>query len=220
MSVLLAVLLFAAEPTIQFDLSAGATGPAQEEETPDEDAVKRDASQGAAYLGLAFEARRNRWNDNGMFFGAGVEGTIDGKEGPYQWSVGFGPRVGYVVRTGELDFFPDGYLYARATPFFGMRSVASEEYLHDDTRRLTRSGGGVRLGVGFTVPRWSATVMSGMGDADLSGMQFSNPLEVLGCLALGVAIVLFNHVELTYETYYAAGMPPDHRVGIRFGTGF
>jgi hypothetical protein len=151
-----------------------------------------------------------------------VEGTIDGREGPYQWSVGFGPRIGYVWRndSSPVDPFPDGYVYVRATPFFGMRSIADEAYLHDDTRRLTRSGGGVRLGVGFTIPRWSHTVLEGMSEIDAGSLRFNHPLEALGCLAFGAAVVLFNHVELTYESYHSSGMPPDHRVGIRFGTGF
>jgi len=219
---LLLVLVLAGEPSMQMDLSIGMTGPRHE--NPDPEAPPTDATQGALYMGMAFEPGRSRSSDGGLFAGAGFEGTIDGAEGPYQWSIGFGPRFGHQWHLPGSPVKPlnDGYLYVRATPFLGMRSIAQEGYLHDEERRLTQAGFGVRAGVGFTAPIWSATVLGAMGNSggNLGGMHFSNPGEALACLAIGVAIVLLNHAELTYEAYYEPGLPTQQRIGVRFGTGF
>lgn len=227
-ALLLGLVLFAADPSLQLNLSGGATGPTREERTPDGEEIKRDASQLAAYLGVAFEDRRNRWAESGLFYGFGSEVTIDGAEGPYQWSLGLGPRVGRVWRSGRMSPLPEGYVFLRATPFVGFREIAQEDYLHDEERSLTKAGAGVRFGVGFTLPVWSATVLEGLASGpDLGNVNISSGSSfggdaagVVACFAIGVAIILLNHAELTYEVYNEYGLPTDHRIGIRFGTGF
>jgi hypothetical protein len=218
MHALLLVLVLAGEPSVQMDLSLGATTPQHDDDAPD--APPRDATTASLYVGGAYEARQRHWSSSSWFAGAGFDGTIDGRNGPYHWSVGFGPRIGRVWRSSRSSLFPDGYLYARATPFVGMRKIADEAYLQDDTRRLTQAGAGMRLGVGLTVPAWSATVAGAMSGGDLGNMHFSDPREAIACIAFGAAVILFNHVELTWETYHEPGLAPEARVGIRFGTGF
>lgn len=221
MHALLLVLVLAGEPSIQMDLSYGATGPRQE--NPDPEARPTDAAQGSLYIGAAFEPWRSLRHDSGAFAGGGIEGTIDGAQGPYQWSLGIGPRFGHQwhVRGSPVAPLKDGYVYARLTPFLGMRSIAEEGYLHDENRRLTQAGFGLRAGIGFTVPRWSHTVLEMMGSSGAGqGLRFSDPREALACLAIGAAAVLLNHAELTWEAYYEPGLPTTQRIGIRFGTGF
>jgi hypothetical protein len=217
MHALLLVLLLGVEPSAQMDLSVGASAPRDTDDDPETPA--QDSTSGALYIGAAFE-RPSRWSDSGFFAGFGFDGTIDSEHSPYHWSVGLGPRVGRIWRSDRENLFPEGYIYARATPFLGTRRIADDGYLHDDTRRLTQSGAGLRLGIGFTVPKWSATVAGAMGNGALGDMHFTDPREAIACIAFGAAIILFNHVELTWETYHEPGLPSEQRVGIRFGTGF
>ena len=162
----------------------------------------------------------------GFFIAPGGEVTVDGEHGPYSWSTGAGMRFGFAFR-GHLEAVPDAILFVRATPFIGMRSVADEDYLGEREGTLTRRGYGMRLGVGFTAPLWSATVWRGIASSNLDGADFSglsgfngDPRGLLVCCLFGAAVILLNHVELTWETYNEPGPPAINRVGIRLGTGF
>ncbi len=181
-------------------------------ETPD------GIGQGALWLGGAIPLEPWAPGRSGLFVGPGVEGTVDGVYGPYQWSAGAGMRVGYAWRGFLRSSIPDAYVYTRITPFVGMRELADEEYLGDNPS-LTRRGQGIRVGVGVTAPVWSAFVLDAFSEGG-PGMHFHDPYEALACCFLGIAAVLINHGELTWEVYSEPGLPAITRVGFRIGTGF
>lgn len=173
---------------------------------------------GALWIGGSLPLQPWNRTRTGLFVGPGVEGTLDGINGPYEWSAGGGMRFGYAWYGHLRAPVPDGYVYMRVTPFFGLRSIADEEYLGDNPV-ITRSGQGVRLGAGFTSPAWSAFVLGGMADGP-GNMHFHDPYEMAFCCILGIAAVLVNHGELTWEIYSEPGRPVINRVGFRIGTGF
>lgn len=161
-----------------------------------------------------------RPHDSGPFVGAALEGTVNGANGPYQWSAGAGPRVGYAWRGGLEGPISDAYVYARVTPFLGMRRIADPGYLHaDEEPNLSQSGAGVRVGVGVVAPVWTSLVLGGLGSGP-SNVSVSSPEEALACLVFGALVVLTNHVELTWEIYDEPGLEPATLVGLRLGAGF
>lgn len=203
---------------VQGDLSAGANH--HDDGRPEtEDRI----GLGSIWLGTAFPMDPERR----AFAGFGGEVTFDGANGPYEWSVAGGTRVGLAWRwpEGPAGPLPDLYVYSRITPFVGFRSVASEEYLGENPE-ITRRGQGLRVGVGFTSPAWTAIVWPAVFDSDLNGalsaMNFSGDAGEAAALAciVTVAVLLLNHGELTYEIYREPGQPTVSRVGWRVGLGF
>lgn len=175
---------------------------------------------GALWVGgvVPIEGYERYRRQGSIFFGPGGELTIEGVYGPYQWSAGGGMRVGYVWRGALRGPIPDAYIYMRAAPFMGLREVSDPAYLSDGTQAtITRRGVGLRLGVGITVPMWSAFMLRGLGEGPT---HFHDPYEAIGCCIIGAALVLLNHAELTYEVYNEPGLPALSRVGFRVGTGF
>lgn len=207
---------------VQGDISAGAQHREDgHPETPD------SIGFGSLYLGSAIPLDPSKR----VFVGVGGEGTIDGSNGPYEWSVGGGSRFGMVWRfaDGPAGGFPDLYVYTRITPFIGFRSLASEEYLGENPE-VTRKGQGLRVGVGFTIPAWTATVYpalfgsdcnSGSCNApDLSGFSGGGGEAVAIACVAAIVVLLCNHGELTWEVYREPGQPTISRVGWRVGLGF
>jgi hypothetical protein len=204
-------------PVMQGELSAGMTDRWDSNRV---EGVRNDAPQGSLYLGVAMPMGFR--TSDGLFFGFGGEATADGEFGSYSWSLGGGPRVGYMWRSGPG--LADGYVYLRGTPFYGMKTVADEAYLDDvDDPDISRSGFGFRIGVGATSLKWTRTVWGGLGSSSWDSIPRINANsgdEAALCLVGILAILLVNHVELTYEWYAQEGMPREQRVGIRFGIGF
>lgn len=196
---------------VQGDLSVGAQHHRDDgrPDTPDAFGV------GAAYIGFAIPT--DPWMRT--FAGSGIEGTVDGANGPYQWSIGAGTRMGLVWRfpRGGAGPFPDLYVYSRITPFLGMRNISDDEYLAGE-RELTKRGVGVRAGLGFTAPGWSAMTLPAMLSG-AHGMHIHDEYSLLCCLGL-FGLALLNHGEVTYEVYRESGMPTVNRVGWRIGIGF
>src|SRR5207302_5909581 len=118
---------------------------------------------GAIYLGWAGPQHEG----TEVVMAPGVEATVDGTNGPYQWSLGAGSRLQTVWRIpgSPVAPFPDVILYTRITPFFGMRSVASADYLGQNPQ-VTTGGEGIRFGVGMTVPRWTLVSFHLLGSGD------------------------------------------------------
>jgi hypothetical protein len=171
---------------------------------------------GALYLGWAGPTRDGALT----VMVPGVEGTIDGVNGPYQWSIGAGSRLQTVWRlpNSPCGPFPDVYLYTRVTPFLGMRRVASADYLGSNPQ-VSSVGEGIRFGVGFTAPRWSTVSFGLLAQGDWGNIGGGGDDAALCCLA-GIAACLLNHGELTYELYHEAGIPTRQRFGWRIGIGF
>lgn len=174
---------------------------------------------GSLYLGTAF-SRPGREHLSGAFLGGGVEGTVNGNNGPYQWSGGAGLRAGYAWRGGLDAPIPDAYVYARVTPFLGMRRISEPGYLHADDPVLAENGRGVRIGIGVVAPLWTAAMIGGVGDGDLQGVNAASAEEAVFCLVAGAVMLLTNHVELTWEVYDVPGAAPETLVGARLGAGF
>ena len=174
---------------------------------------------GAVWLGgvIPLERYEEYRRHGSLFFGPGGEATVEGIYGPYQWSAGGGMRLGYAWRGGLRNGLPDAYVYVRATPFMGFRQISDPAYL-DDNASITKRGMGVRLGVGITAPMWSAFMLRGVGSGN--SMHFHDPYEAVACCLIGIALVLINHAEVTYEIYNEPGIPTLTRVGFRIGTGF
>lgn len=206
---------------LQFDVSVGAMyGNAA---SPPEGTIP--IGTGSLWVGLGlppFDYRTETDHDGRGFFASGVEGTIDGSRGPYQWSIGTGPRMGWRWRVpgGPAGPFPDGYVYGRVTPFLGFRSVADEEYLGEEPR-VSVMGWGTRLGIGFTVAGWPATTLPALSHLDFgtfpSGGSNDPCAAVMGAILIAL---LIDHGELTYEIYRSPGEPLEHRAGWRVGIGF
>lgn len=163
---------------------------------------------------------------SGLFLGPGLEGTVDGATGLYQWSIGTGLRIGHVWRSTGTSL-PDTYVYTRVTPFLGMRTIAGDAYLDEigsEDGSLSRTGAGVRLGVGVVSPAWTRFLWgnafeSGIGDIDAPDV--SSPEEAIVCCVVGAVVLLANSLELTAEVYDEEG-PQEAvvRLGVRAGVGF
>ncbi len=187
-------------------------------------ARKKPAPYGALWLGVGvppLDYGKVTTGDGAGFLSLGVEGTVDGSRGPYAWSLGFGPRAGWRWRPsrGPAGPFPDAYFYGRVTPFVGFQTVADEAYLGDETRRVTTTGFGVRVGFGLTAAGWPATTLGSMGNLPSGGGGNDPCSALIGAIILAL---LIDHTELTYELYQPPGdaMPLEHRVGWRIGIGF
>ena len=203
----------------QFTLAGGvAFDDEARSETP------RSVGFGSLWLGGAFYLEGNhRRLAQGFYIGPGFEGTVDGENGPYQWSIGAGTRFGMVWRAPG-DKIPNAYVYTRVTPFMGMRTVAGPGYLaeiqEDEDPNFTQQGAGVRIGLGVVAPVWTGAVLSGIGDAGPEIASVSSPEEAVACCLFGAIVVLTNSIEITAEMYEEPDRDPILRFGIRAGVGF
>lgn len=163
-----------------------------------------------------------------MFFGAGIEGTINSVEMPYQWSAGAGTRLGVAWKSPHRrSTIPDFYLHGRFTPFVGGGYGSSDEFTGQRST-FEKTGGGVRMAFGFTSPGWTRWVASGMGHGNDCGncgdISAGSGEEALAICAIGSAVyitaLLLNHAELVVETYGTEREDMDTRIGFRIGTGF
>jgi hypothetical protein len=201
MSALLLVLL-ASVTSSQMDLSCGATEPGS----------SKTELHGAMYVGMWSTSAWPAGQTHGSFSGAGLETTLHGRTAPYQSSVGFGPRLGYVWgrREGSPAPLPAGYLYARVTPFVGLRTAG------DDPSTNGVSGGGFRVGIGVTSPGWSLALTNGMDRlVDMTRVR----APVIALFIVGGLLAFVDHVEVTWELFLD-GEREEARWGLRFGTGF
>ena len=174
---------------------------------------------GALWVGGAFHPLSSA--ARGLFVGPGLEGTVDGTHGLYQWSIGTGMRLGYTWRDAG-DALPRTYVFTRVTPFLGMRTIADEAYLQDlgeDGGALSRAGAGVRVGIGVVSPAWNRFAIQSLLD-DPGTHHASSPGEAIACCVMGAILALTNSLEVTGEVYDEEGEQGTIvRFGFRMGIG-
>src|SRR5688572_17349240 len=88
-------------PVMQGELSVGLTDRWDSNRV---EGVRNDSPQGSLYFGTAIPLGLRRWDRNGLFFGFGGEGTVDGELGSYSWSLGGGPRLGYMWQSNTSRY--------------------------------------------------------------------------------------------------------------------